>query len=821
MVVAPSSTATRKHSSRKSSSVRVASWAENSTSSVYEAASVTPSRIASITCWCDIRSMSCMWIWLVEMNVWMRQRSAPLRASAARSMSPVVTRASAAITGPRTLVAISRTASNSPSLEMGKPASSTSTRRRASCSAISTFSAFVSAMPGACSPSRSVVSKMRTPSSGIGSHLFLGFQPGHHPSQLAPDLLDARAALLPPQGKEVGEAGLGLPDPLLREGTALDLRQDLPHPLAHALVDHARPALVVAPLGGVGDRVPHPRQPALVDEVDDELHLVQALEVGDLRLVPGLDQRVEPALHELRDPAAKHGLLAEQVGLGLLLERRLDDPGPGGPDPGAVRESARQRPAGRVLLDGDERRGADPLLEGPAHEVSGALGRDHRDVDALGGHDRAEVHAEAVREHQHVAGVQVGGDVPRVDRGVGRVGQQHHDDVALRRRLGRRQDAQSGRRRRLPRPRALAKADPDVVPGVLQVERVRVALASEPEDRDPLPIQGRAVHVALAVDRRHPFVLSRLSTSLLRTSGERGRSGQTPPPVHSSTCSAPAAFRSRWRMPLSPRASAIRPVRTSSTTPKSRSRSRSASSFSGLPVTSSVRVARVTSTTFARKTVAISMTRWRASPPARTLTSMSSRSTASPGSSSRILITLTSLLSCLVTCSSGLRSTRTTIVIRDRWSSPVGPTASESMLNPRAANRPATRVSTPGLSSTSTEIVCRLPFMRRAPPPDPSRAGGPRGPERCRRSTRRREPSGSTSRGGRRGSRSRRCGPPRTAPSRSRDRPRRDAPRGAPPPRRPRRASRSRARRGTGRPASSAPRRRALATGAPSRGGRC
>ena len=34
------------------------------------------------------------------MNVWIRQRSAPFSASAARSMSPGTTRASAAMTGP-------------------------------------------------------------------------------------------------------------------------------------------------------------------------------------------------------------------------------------------------------------------------------------------------------------------------------------------------------------------------------------------------------------------------------------------------------------------------------------------------------------------------------------------------------------------------------------------------------------------------------------------------------------------------------------------------------------------------------------------------
>ena len=70
----------------------------------------------------------------------------------------------------------------------------------------------------------------------------------------------------------------------------------------------------------------------------------------------------------------------------------------------------------------------------------------------------------------------------------------------------------------------------------------------------------------------------------------------------------------------------------------------------------------------------------RASPFARTLASISSRSTAVPGSCSRILITLISLFSCFVTCSRDFDSTFTTIVIRERPSASVGPTASESML---------------------------------------------------------------------------------------------------------------------------------------------
>ncbi len=85
---------------------------------------------------------------------------------------------------------------------------------------------------------------------------------------------------------------------------------------------------------------------------------------------------------------------------------------------------------------------------------------------------------------------------------------------------------------------------------------------------------------------------------------------------------------------------------------------------------------------------------------------MSSRLTEPGPSSSTILITSTSLLSCLVTCSSGDSSTLTTIVIRDISSCSVGPTASDSMLKPRRLKSPAMRASTPGLFSTRTESVC-------------------------------------------------------------------------------------------------------------------
>ena len=64
--------------------------------------------------------------------------------------------------GPWTSREIASTASKSPGEAIGKPASMTSTFSRASWWAISSFSAVLSEMPGDCSPSRRVVSKIRT-----------------------------------------------------------------------------------------------------------------------------------------------------------------------------------------------------------------------------------------------------------------------------------------------------------------------------------------------------------------------------------------------------------------------------------------------------------------------------------------------------------------------------------------------------------------------------------------------------------------------------------------------------------------------------------
>ena len=126
---------------------------------------------------------------------------------------------------------------------------------------------------------------------------------------------------------EPGLAGLVLEDPVAGEAAVLDVPQRVGHRLARVVGDDLGARVVVAVLGGVADRVAHLGHAALEHEVDDELDLVEALEVRDLGLVASLDERVESGLDQVGQAAAEHDLLAEEVGLGLLGERRLDDAG--------------------------------------------------------------------------------------------------------------------------------------------------------------------------------------------------------------------------------------------------------------------------------------------------------------------------------------------------------------------------------------------------------------------------------------------------------------------------------------------------------------
>ena len=82
--------------------------------------------------------------------------------------------------------------------------------------------------------------------------------------------------------------------------------------------------------------------------------LVHALEVGRLRLVPCLDERLVARLDEGGDTAAEDGLLAKEVGLGLLFEGRGEYARSCAADAPCVGEADVAGGAGGVLVDGQQ-----------------------------------------------------------------------------------------------------------------------------------------------------------------------------------------------------------------------------------------------------------------------------------------------------------------------------------------------------------------------------------------------------------------------------------------------------------------------------------
>src|SRR5690606_29252458 len=150
--------------------------------------------------------------------------------------------------------------------------------------------------------------------------------------------------------------------PLGRELAGLDVVEDALHLGLGLGGDDARARHILAPLGGVGDRVVHVGDAALVDQVHDQLHFVQALEIGHFGSIAGFHQRLETGADEFDQTAAEHGLLTEQIGLALFLEDRLDDAGTAAADAAGVGQAEVERIAGSVLVNGDQARHAAALL---------------------------------------------------------------------------------------------------------------------------------------------------------------------------------------------------------------------------------------------------------------------------------------------------------------------------------------------------------------------------------------------------------------------------------------------------------------------------
>src|SRR3546814_14535858 len=117
----------------------------------------------------------------------------------------------------------------------------------------------------------------------------------------------------------------------------------------------------------------HVGDAALIHQIDDQLHLVQALEIGHLGGVAGLDQRLVAGGDQRGEAAAQHNLLAEQIGLARFLDGRLDDAGAAAADGAGVGVTDIESGAGRMLMHRDKDRYAAALLVLPPDGLAGTV----------------------------------------------------------------------------------------------------------------------------------------------------------------------------------------------------------------------------------------------------------------------------------------------------------------------------------------------------------------------------------------------------------------------------------------------------------------
>ena len=159
------------------------------------------------------------------------------------------------------------------------------------------------------------------------------------------------------------------------------------------------------------------------------------LEVGELRIVASLNQRLPRTLYELRRTAAEHRLFTEEVALCFVLEGGLHDSCARAAKTVGVRHDACARSAACILMHRKKCRDAAAGNVDGADQVAWTLRCNHPNVNAGRWRDAVEVNVKSVREEEECTWLDVRRNLRFVHLLLRRVWDGDHDHIGALRRL--------------------------------------------------------------------------------------------------------------------------------------------------------------------------------------------------------------------------------------------------------------------------------------------------------------------------------------------------------------------------------------------------
>jgi hypothetical protein len=201
-------------------------------------------------------------------------------------------------------------------------------------------------------------------------------------------------------------------------------------------------------------------------------------------------------------------LFAEKIGFRFFRESRFEDAGARAADPAGVGKCQSFGLARGVLFDCEKSGCAAAFREDFADAVAGRFRSDHRDVDRCRWLDGAEADVETMREHERLAGLEVGRDGLVVKFLLFGVRNEDHDDVGPSCGFGGSFDTETVFFGFGAGSAGFWQTDRDVAAAIAQIERVGVALRAITENRDLFGLNEREVGVLVVVKLCHvvPFV---------------------------------------------------------------------------------------------------------------------------------------------------------------------------------------------------------------------------------------------------------------------------------------------------------------------------